>query len=132
MAVWTKFIQDWSNVTIATSKEDFFRGCGEFKKDWLQFPNVVDYLARTWFYHREAFIHEWTNQVKHCGKRMTNRAEGSYGKLKMHLELGEGSFTVSFLGIANMLCLQLNEVQSNLERSFGSIKETYHKMPFKE
>ena len=86
-------------------KKISLKGLREFKKDWLDFPEAVDYIACTWWPHRESFVHAWTNQVKHHGNRMTNRAKGYHRKLKRHLESGEGSLATVFQGMSNMLCL---------------------------
>lgn len=63
---------------------------------------------------------------------MTNKAKRSHGKLKRQLKSGEGSFAMVFSGMANILCLQLNKVQVNFERSLGTNKKAHHEMSFKE
>ena len=131
-SVWTKLFDDWQLVTKSTSEEEFFTRWEELKKDWSEFPNCIDYLTRTWFPHREAFVLAWTNRIKHRGNRTMNRAEGSYGKLKKHLDNGVGTFFTVFEGMHNMLDLQLNEVKAVFERSLGSVKEIHGGMLFKE
>lgn len=98
----------------------------------MKFSDAIDYLSRTCFKHKEALVLAWTNRIKYCRNRTTNRAEGSHGKLKKHVDNGVGTFAIVFAGMDSILSLQINEVKVVSKRSFGLVKGIHQRMLFKK
>ncbi|XP_021727080.1 uncharacterized protein LOC110694170 isoform X6 [Chenopodium quinoa] len=76
----------WFKIVNATTQAEYDRALTAMQVRWGKYPEVIQYVQRTWLCHKEKFVKFWTNQVLHFGNTTNCRVESQHSAVKTWFE----------------------------------------------
>lgn len=81
-----EFMAAWSKVIRANTEDEFEAEYTQFKSDYKDQQNLLDYIHNNKYPKRYQFVRVWASKHAHFGNIATSRCEGGHRKLKEHLQ----------------------------------------------
>ncbi|XP_021727073.1 uncharacterized protein LOC110694170 isoform X5 [Chenopodium quinoa] len=116
----------WFKIVNATTQAEYDRALTAMQVRWGKYPEVIQYVQRTWLCHKEKFVKFWTNQVLHFGNTTNCRVESQHSAVKTWFESSTESLASALDTVwARVHCHISNhiiQIRNDLEASRSKIQ----------